>query len=118
MCRAGLPSQRVLLLPCCCRAMPSCAVLLLQLPADAVRLLRKMLELNPAKRISAIDALFVSPQRNPSNRRSAVMLPLRQYPALYPPRGVVSGLVLHRHSVLAAWRGASRVHGVMLCGAV
>jgi hypothetical protein len=38
-----------------------CAVLVwLQLPADAVNLLRKMLELNPAKRIRAIDALFVS----------------------------------------------------------
>jgi hypothetical protein len=36
------------------------AVFTLQLPADAVNLLRKMLELNPAKRIRAIDALFVS----------------------------------------------------------
>lgn len=37
------------------------AVLLLsQLPKDAISLLRKMLELNPEKRITAIDALFVS----------------------------------------------------------
>ncbi len=37
-----------------------CVVLLSQLAKDAVSLLRKMLELNPEKRIKAIDALFVS----------------------------------------------------------
>jgi hypothetical protein len=44
----------------CCAMLYCTMVCLSQLPADAVNLLRKMLELNPAKRIRAIDALFVS----------------------------------------------------------
>lgn len=45
---------------CCVLCCPVLCCVVLQLPADAVNLLRKMLELNPAKRIRAIDALFVS----------------------------------------------------------
>lgn len=51
--------------------------MLLQLPKDAVDLLRKLLELNPAKRITSMEALFVSnaPQHSTARHGASAHTP-------------------------------------------